>query len=645
MELIGRTLGPYRIEAHVGRGGAADVYRAVHVELGRAVALKVLFEDSSEDAEQIARFQRESRVLARLSHPGIVEVHDCGSEGTLHYFAMALLEHRTLAALLDAHGTAGGWLPVPQLVAIVSSILEVLTVVHAENIIHRDLKPSNIFVTGDDQAIVSDFGLVKVIDEGTLTARPDAVFGTLQYMAPEQILSEPADARTDLYAVGLLLYRLLYGRLPFGDAMAEIVQKKTLSAGFKPPVPAPREVPAALVTVLERACRRDRRERFPEAAQFLAALEGLSLVSRPISARTPVVRPLRTIPKVPRPTGLSLAAGRRARRVRVLVRAGLVLGVALLASVVVGLLLRVALPGQRGEPPRVGPAPGGTPSPAGSAGGAPSSAAAEVRQLAAARDLAHEIENALGSECTKVLIASMLAVDLSKLAECYDREADRLGGLEVRLTALLAPVARAVESGGRLPARAAQATLTLHRFLLGCRKRALAGARTALAHRPAGNLTSKDLAEEPPLLAADPEALSLLTRHLEEVRELARAMAERPEAVEAEAGVLVDDVRVLARLATLSVWAPEAVAAARDHLRLLPEAASRAPAPVGPALAQALASVRVLATHGGRGELTRATVRAAIEDLAGLRAVLPGAHAGLTPILADAWRDMERAAP
>src|ERR1043166_8020303 len=163
MDLLGRTLGPYRIEGHVGRGGVADVYRAVHVELAKAVALKVLFEESAEDAEQIARFQRESRVLARLSHPGIVEVFDCGSEEQLHYFAMALIEHPTLGGLLEAHAAAGGWLPVAQAVTITSSILEVLNIVHAENIIHRDIKPSNIFVATEDQAIVSDFGLVKVI--------------------------------------------------------------------------------------------------------------------------------------------------------------------------------------------------------------------------------------------------------------------------------------------------------------------------------------------------------------------------------------------------------------------------------------------------------------------------------------------------
>jgi hypothetical protein len=649
VDLVGRTLGPYEIRAHLGRGGVADVYRAVHKSLGAEVALKVLFEESSDDAEQIARFQRESRVLARLSHPGIVEVHDCGNEGTIHYFAMALLEHRTLSALLDIHRVAGGWLPEAQAVAITASILEVLMSVHAENVIHRDLKPSNIFVTSDDQAIVSDFGLVKVVDETSLTAQPDRVLGTIQYMAPEQILSEPADERSDLYAVGLVMHRMLLGCLPFGDQMAEVVQKKTLFGGIKPSVPPNREIALGLIDVIARACRRDRRERFQTAAEFHAALlaveSGAVEPARVRSLTMPVRRPTRTTqavlkptPASPRPTGLARAlnppsgAIRRPRIAHRGLRAAVRVALVVLFGAAVG--FGVMMYGSRAPEARVVDVQ--------SVAASVAVAAAMGGEPAPVEDVRHacrEVRDLLGSDCYQVILANVIEPDTVRFRACFAQALGAVRTARARLSALDERLAHGTES---VAATACAARLALYDFLAHCRERSLVGINQQLEVVLKQPAVQQNLLELKTVMTCDATGLARLGQHSERVARLAGMAGAQADHAALELVEVLEDARMLAGIAPKLTWTREVEAAVEQHLRALPDALARAPAPAGPALAAALSSGRTAAAASARGQLTRTMARTAIEDVSTLKGLLPSAREKIDAILSEAWKDLDR---
>ncbi|MHB8341129.1 MAG: serine/threonine-protein kinase, partial [Mycobacteriales bacterium] len=211
----GSLVGSYRVEAVLGRGGMGVVYRAEHVHLSRPAALKVLTDELAADATFRERFVRESRLAASLDHPNIIPVYDAGEAAGLLYLAMRLIQGRDLATLLEAAGR----LDASRAVELLEPVASALDEAHAHGLVHRDVKPSNVMVAGADgrhgeQVYLTDFGVVRQIG-GSTAALTTAFVGTLAYAAPEQLLGQPVDARTDVYSLGCVLFQCLAGALPY----------------------------------------------------------------------------------------------------------------------------------------------------------------------------------------------------------------------------------------------------------------------------------------------------------------------------------------------------------------------------------------------------------------------------------------------
>ncbi|MEV4630459.1 protein kinase [Micromonospora sp. NPDC049523] len=213
--MAGRVIADrYELQTMLGRGGMAVVWRGVDLRLGRSVAVKLLNPAGMADPSMLERFDREARTAARLGHPNIVAVHDVGSDGGEPYLVMELVDGPNLATLLG-----NGPLPLDRALEIAGQVCGALATAHAAGVVHRDIKPANILIDPAGTVKVCDFGIARLLHAGqaTLTA-PATTVGTSQYMAPEQAAGDPVDARTDLYALGCLLYAMLTGQPPFtGD--------------------------------------------------------------------------------------------------------------------------------------------------------------------------------------------------------------------------------------------------------------------------------------------------------------------------------------------------------------------------------------------------------------------------------------------
>lgn len=259
-----KRIGNYEILSELGRGGMGIVYKAYQVPLNRIVALKVLTDDVAQDKVFIRRFEREAKSAAQLNHPNVITIYDIGQEGDTHFIAMEYVKGKTIAELVGERGQ----LVVPYALKIVQQVLSGLGAAHALNIIHRDIKPQNILIDGADCVKVADFGLAKSVEDTMNLTQSGAPLGTPAYMSPEQCRGETIDERTDLYAVGVLLYQMLAGRVPFpGKNLAEVIQK-TLNE----PVPAigqyNREVPEATWRIIERALAKRAADRYASTAEM-----------------------------------------------------------------------------------------------------------------------------------------------------------------------------------------------------------------------------------------------------------------------------------------------------------------------------------------------------------------------------------------
>ena len=215
---IGTRLGHYRILALLGRGGMAEVYRAVDERLDREVALKVLPPEFAWDPERVERFEREVKAAARLSHPNIVTVHEFGQGEGQHFYTMALMPGGDLKARIRAHPEGMAADEARRVLATVSLALDYA---HHRGFVHRDVKPENILFDEEGRPQLTDFGIARAMAEGTLTAA-GMVIGSPHYMSPEQAQGLRVDGRSDLYSLGVVLYEMLTGRLPFeaGNTLA-----------------------------------------------------------------------------------------------------------------------------------------------------------------------------------------------------------------------------------------------------------------------------------------------------------------------------------------------------------------------------------------------------------------------------------------
>jgi len=271
-------VGRYRILREIGRGGAAVVYEAEDAELRRRVALKVL-RDADTDPTVLERLKREAAILAGLLHPNIVGVHEVGSTEGLPFIAMDLIEGRTLAELLRE-----GAPPLPELLRMLRDAARAAAFAHSKGIVHRDLKPGNVLVEKGGRVLLTDFGLAHADSFLTKLTRSRAVMGTPQYMAPEQVEGRTAEIgpRTDVYALGVMLYEALAGALPFPGETAAVVYQKILKDDPLPPGAVP-----ALQAVCLRALEKEPARRYPSADAFAddldRYLEGGSVEARPPS--------------------------------------------------------------------------------------------------------------------------------------------------------------------------------------------------------------------------------------------------------------------------------------------------------------------------------------------------------------------------
>src|SRR5918996_3127270 len=259
----------YQIEAPLGRGGMATVFRGTDRVLNRTVAVKILADRFAGDDKFVTRFRREAQAAARLNHPNIVSIYDTGDDDGAHYIVMELVEGDTLGDVLRRDGA----LPPERAAAIAVSVAEALERAHQAGLVHRDVKPGNVMLTPDGSVKVMDFGIARAASEDTLT-QTGLVLGTASYLSPEQAQGLPVDARSDIYSLGCVLYEMLTGRPPFdGDTPVAIAY---MHVNETPPRPSELEpsIPPHLNEAVMRGLQKDPEARFPTAEAFRAAVAG-----------------------------------------------------------------------------------------------------------------------------------------------------------------------------------------------------------------------------------------------------------------------------------------------------------------------------------------------------------------------------------
>jgi serine/threonine protein kinase len=257
-DLSGRRLGQYEISGILGQGGMATVYRAFQKSMDREVAIKVITSALANNPDFVLRFEREIRVLAKLQHPHILPVYDVGSEGNLLYLVMRLVEGGSLDGKLR-----DGMLSVSQTARIFGQIASALNFAHDSGIVHRDLKPNNILLDSKGNPYLTDFGIAKMVQANTQVTAAGTVVGTPAYMAPEQWRAQEIDARTDIYALGIMLYEMLTGDLPFKADTPYGMMYQHLDTPI-PRVSRP-GVPNAINDVIAKATAKAKTERYPSA--------------------------------------------------------------------------------------------------------------------------------------------------------------------------------------------------------------------------------------------------------------------------------------------------------------------------------------------------------------------------------------------
>jgi len=277
----GARLGPYEILSAIGAGGMGEVYQARDTRLGRTVAIKVLPPGASADPARRLRFEQEARAVSTLNHPHICVLHDIGREGATDFLVMEYLDGQTLAQRLRK-----GPLPLAQVLELGAQVADALATAHRHGIVHRDLKPANVMLTkaggvrqGSPQAKLLDFGLAKLkaqpaagvglsaLSTQAPATRPGAVMGTVPYMAPEQLEGKEADARTDLFAFGCVLYEMLTARRAFGgNTEASVIS--AIMSGDPPPITTLQPLtPPALDRLVRRCLAKDPDDRWQHVSR------------------------------------------------------------------------------------------------------------------------------------------------------------------------------------------------------------------------------------------------------------------------------------------------------------------------------------------------------------------------------------------
>jgi serine/threonine-protein kinase len=263
--MIGTVLsGRYRLEAKLGSGGMSTVYLARDETLDRPVAVKVMHREMSEQADQLERFRQEARAVAKISHPNVVSVIDAGEDGGHPYIVFEYVEGETLKQRISRLGA----LDIQEAIAYAIEIARGLSVAHGRNLVHRDIKPQNVLIDDEGRAKLTDFGISRQLEQDGMTAT-GRVLGTTDYVAPEQAMGRGADIRSDIYSLGVVLYEMLVGQVPFhaesqvGVAMKHVNEELPDVQRRRP------EVSAAVALVVERSTAKDPEERYQRVSEMI----------------------------------------------------------------------------------------------------------------------------------------------------------------------------------------------------------------------------------------------------------------------------------------------------------------------------------------------------------------------------------------
>src|SRR5438477_531201 len=272
-ELAGQSLGGYQLEEEIGRGSMGMVYRGKQIGLGREVAIKVLPRALAKDASYVARFIREAQIIAGLNHPNIVQIFDAGQQGGLLYFVMEYVQGPTIGSLLLIDGS----LPLYLATEYTAQIADALDSAYKErNVIHRDIKPENLMLDRWGKIKVMDFGLARAPGQLQITLAKTLV-GSIYYASPEQVWGQTLDNRSDIYALGVVLYEMVSGHRPFaGRSLPELTQA-IVNSPVRPPGSYTPELSPELEQIILVAMARDRNERYEQAMLLSRDLRALNL--------------------------------------------------------------------------------------------------------------------------------------------------------------------------------------------------------------------------------------------------------------------------------------------------------------------------------------------------------------------------------
>jgi hypothetical protein len=282
---IGQTLGRrYKIEALLGQGGMSAVYKATDPNLRRQVAIKLIHPHLATTQEFVSRFEEEAAAVAQLRHPNIIQVYDFSHDNNVYYMVLEFLPGESLEQRLRRLNGARQRMPLGEITGTMVKICQAVGYAHSRGMIHRDLKPANVMIMPTGEPILMDFGIVKMLGGDTQTAT-GGLIGTVAYMAPEQIRGERADPRTDIYALGVMLFEMISGQRPFqGDSAPA-----TMMMHLTQPVPDIRtlnqETPPALVGIVEKALAKSPADRFQSTHEMAAALQTVSLTGSMAATR------------------------------------------------------------------------------------------------------------------------------------------------------------------------------------------------------------------------------------------------------------------------------------------------------------------------------------------------------------------------
>ena len=266
--------GRYELIEKIGDGGMAIVYKARCRLLNRYVAIKILKPEYTKDVKVLDNFRRESQAAASLSHPNIVNIYDVGREGNIHYIVMELVEGETLADMIDQEAP----MPYKKVINITRQIAAGLSFAHKNNIIHRDIKPHNILMTKDGVAKIADFGIAKAISESTImknTTSDDMVMGSVHYFSPEQARGGYVDAKSDIYSLGIVMYEMLTGRVPFDGDSPVAIALMHMNDPMTPPSYYVSGIPPRLENIILKATDKVQVNRFASVDELIRELDNI----------------------------------------------------------------------------------------------------------------------------------------------------------------------------------------------------------------------------------------------------------------------------------------------------------------------------------------------------------------------------------